>query len=42
MQISRAFETAPLCCTANLDATAKMSIKSMGFGYLRQFDVHPK
>ena len=31
-----------LCCTALIDATLKKSIKSMAFGYLRQFHVHPK
>ena len=31
-----------LCCTANLDATLKKSIKSRVFGFLKQFHVHPK
>jgi len=31
-----------LCCTANLDATLKKSIKSRDFGYWMWFYVHPK
>ncbi len=31
-----------LCCAANLDATAKKSIKSRSFQFLGLFHVHPK
>jgi hypothetical protein len=31
-----------VCCSANLDATPKKSIKSRGVQLLKRFYVHPK